>query len=174
MYDNFLRCIYNQEYGSFSIGCRISITKPLSSWSHVSYKSYLSIIIITKHNHPSILLSRSPTFFCHLICWKTLQFKKMFQWIEPKICLDNVKGSTSLPVSGKEEECAPCNPGMFKNGTTCEFCPPMTSSDGTSTGKEHELGQWNSTCNDLTLFWVILPILYCVCSIFQHSWWVVL
>lgn len=59
----------------------------------------------------------------------------MFQWIEPKICVNNVKGSTSLPVSGNEEECAPCNPGMFKNGSRCDFCPPMTYSDGKGTGK---------------------------------------
>ena len=59
----------------------------------------------------------------------------MFQWIEPKICVNNVKDSTSLPVSGNEEECAPCNPGMFKNGTRCDFCPPMTYNDGKSPGK---------------------------------------
>ena len=60
----------------------------------------------------------------------------MFQWIEPKICVNNVKDSTSLPESGKEEECAPCNPGMFKNGTRCDFCPPMTYSDGKATGRK--------------------------------------
>ncbi|XP_028408031.1 UPF0577 protein KIAA1324-like [Dendronephthya gigantea] len=69
----------------------------------------------------------------HSKCDEKNKFKKMFQWIEPKICLNDVKGSTSLPLSGEEEKCPPCNPGMFMNGTTCDFCPPMTSSDGTST-----------------------------------------
>ena len=59
----------------------------------------------------------------------------MFQWIEPKICVNNVKGSTSLPVSGSEEECAPCNPGMFMNGTSCDYCPPMTYGDGKGNGE---------------------------------------
>lgn len=70
----------------------------------------------------------------HSQCDGKNKFKKMFQWIEPKICRDDVNGATSLPVSGQEEDCPPCNPGMFMNGTTCQFCPPMTYGDGT--GKE--------------------------------------
>ncbi|XP_046839798.1 endosome/lysosome-associated apoptosis and autophagy regulator family member 2-like [Xenia sp. Carnegie-2017] len=66
----------------------------------------------------------------HSVCDENNKFRKTFLWIEPKICLSNVKGSTALPTSGVEADCPPCNPGMFKNGTTCDFCPPMTFSDG--------------------------------------------
>ena len=59
----------------------------------------------------------------------------MFHWIEPQICRDDVNGATSLPVSGHVEDCPPCNPGMFMNGTTCVFCPPMTYNNGKNKGE---------------------------------------
>ena len=116
----------------YQITIFITVTQPSTPQHHYSYHFHyhrpppppppLPTIIITTISSP---LNISLSF----------QFKKMFEWIEPKICVNNVKGSTSLPESGKKEDCAPCNPGMFMNGTTCDFCPPMTYGDGKGTSE---------------------------------------
>ncbi|EDO48834.1 predicted protein [Nematostella vectensis] len=56
--------------------------------------------------------------------------KVTFQWIEPKICRDDLEGSVKLPASGGTQDCPPCNPGMTANGTDCIFCPENHYSDG--------------------------------------------
>ncbi|KAK3733694.1 hypothetical protein QZH41_008482, partial [Actinostola sp. cb2023] len=53
-----------------------------------------------------------------------------YQWIEPKICRDDIKGAVKLPASGAKEDCPPCNPGMKVNDTGCIFCPTNHFSDG--------------------------------------------
>ena len=59
------------------------------------------------------------------------QTKKMYKWITPQICDETLSGSVSLPPSGGEEKCPPCNPGMESNdGNVCKFCPANFYSDG--------------------------------------------
>ena len=58
---------------------------------------------------------------------------KMYKWVEPKVCRDDLQDAKKLPPSGKAEPCPPCNPGMeYANATAtgCQFCPPNYYSDG--------------------------------------------
>ncbi|XP_068712559.1 endosome/lysosome-associated apoptosis and autophagy regulator family member 2-like isoform X1 [Montipora foliosa] len=59
-----------------------------------------------------------------------------YQWIEPKICQDDIQGAKELPASGAKEECPPCNPGMHLNGSKCVFCPVNHFSNGTGDCKK--------------------------------------
>uniref|UniRef100_F6Z4T9 Tyrosine-protein kinase ephrin type A/B receptor-like domain-containing protein n=1 Tax=Ciona intestinalis TaxID=7719 RepID=F6Z4T9_CIOIN len=70
-------------------------------------------------------------FATHSECDSKKMTKKMYKWIEPKVCLDSLPDSVSLPPSGQEEECSPCNPGLYPStNSTCKPCPANTFSDG--------------------------------------------
>ncbi|KAG8189614.1 hypothetical protein JTE90_018969 [Oedothorax gibbosus] len=60
---------------------------------------------------------------------KTTQL--LYKWVEPKICRDDVPGSTPLPTTSERIPCPPCNPGMeYANHTMCAFCEKDHYSDG--------------------------------------------
>ncbi|XP_053572480.1 endosome/lysosome-associated apoptosis and autophagy regulator family member 2 [Bombina bombina] len=70
-------------------------------------------------------------FQIHTPCDSEGKTQIMYKWIEPKICKEDLPKSMKLPQSGKKEECPPCNPGFYSNGTlACSPCPPGTFSDG--------------------------------------------
>jgi len=52
--------------------------------------------------------------------------RKTFFWVIPKICANGA----AIPPAGTEIDCPPCNPGQFRNGTSCSFCLPDEYSDG--------------------------------------------
>ena len=62
----------------------------------------------------------------HNTCISFLQTKKSNFWVLPKIC----DGGAPLPKAGEEKDCPPCNPGQFKNGSSCSFCDSDKFSDG--------------------------------------------
>lgn len=66
----------------------------------------------------------------------SIQTRKGYRWKEPKICTE--KGGVELPEFKDEVDCPTCNPGLFNNGSNCEFCPSGTFSDG----KTGERKQW--------------------------------
>uniref|UniRef100_A0A146ZIT8 Endosome-lysosome associated apoptosis and autophagy regulator family member 2a n=1 Tax=Fundulus heteroclitus TaxID=8078 RepID=A0A146ZIT8_FUNHE len=75
--------------------------------------------------------SKKDYFQIHAPCDQEGKTKVMYKWIEPKICLEGVSGAETLPESGEQEECPPCNPGFYNNDTaTCSPCPTGTYSDG--------------------------------------------
>ncbi|XP_068081917.1 endosome/lysosome-associated apoptosis and autophagy regulator family member 2 isoform X2 [Anabrus simplex] len=64
-------------------------------------------------------------------CDSNNQTQHVFQWLQPKICRDDVPEAVRLPPASMKRVCPPCNPGMdYRNGSTCEFCPKDTYSDG--------------------------------------------
>uniref|UniRef100_H2ZGD3 MRH domain-containing protein n=1 Tax=Ciona savignyi TaxID=51511 RepID=H2ZGD3_CIOSA len=70
-------------------------------------------------------------FATHSPCDLNKMTNTMYKWIEPKICLDSLPQSVSLPPSGQSEPCSPCNPGFYPpDNATCLLCPPNTFSDG--------------------------------------------
>lgn len=76
--------------------------------------------------------SKRDYFQIHTACDSEGKTQIIYKWIEPKICLDDVKGAVSLPPSGERKPCPPCNPGFYNNDTaTCSPCPFGTFSDGT-------------------------------------------
>ncbi len=73
-----------------------------------------------------------------ILCFQT---QKMYKWIEPKICREDLEGAVQLPASGTKEACPPCNPGMEPYNNTCRFCKP---------GDFSETGQQCQTCPSST------------------------
>uniref|UniRef100_A0A8C5FYW2 UPF0577 protein KIAA1324-like n=1 Tax=Gouania willdenowi TaxID=441366 RepID=A0A8C5FYW2_GOUWI len=72
-------------------------------------------------------------FQIHTACDSEGKTQVLYRWVEPKICVENVTGTVSLPATGWREPCPPCNPGYYNsNDSTCLPCPPGTHSDGTS------------------------------------------
>ena len=60
-----------------------------------------------------------------------VQTQRVFEWVAPKICRDDLPGAEQLPPPSPRRECAPCNPGMdYGNGSSCEPCPRGSWSDG--------------------------------------------
>lgn len=55
-----------------------------------------------------------------------------YQWVEPRICRDDLPSSAKLPSGAERRKCPPCNPGMQMDYTTgtCRFCPAGSISDG--------------------------------------------
>lgn len=74
----------------------------------------------------------------HTACDSEHKTQVKYQWIQPKICRDDIQGAKQLPASGAKEDCPPCNPGMHVNGTggSCAFCPVNYFSNGTVDCKE--------------------------------------
>jgi len=83
-----------------------------------------------------------------------LQTQIVYEWVEPKICLETEEGAVNKPPKGEFMECPPCNPGTeYKDGsckpcgvleysdgvTPCTKCPPLTQPN---TG--YHLVQWYS------------------------------
>ncbi|CAN0136335.1 unnamed protein product [Lampetra planeri] len=72
-------------------------------------------------------------FQLHTGCDEKGQTQVIFRWIEPKICREDLKGATHLPVSGAKRPCPPCNAGFYNTrNSTCVPCPTGTYSNGTS------------------------------------------
>ncbi|XP_053318278.1 endosome/lysosome-associated apoptosis and autophagy regulator family member 2 isoform X1 [Spea bombifrons] len=70
-------------------------------------------------------------FQIHTPCDSEGKTQIMYKWIEPKICREDVPESIKLPASGKKENCPPCNPGFYSNGTSaCSPCALGTYSNG--------------------------------------------
>ncbi|KAM4747919.1 endosome/lysosome-associated apoptosis and autophagy regulator family member 2 [Rhinophrynus dorsalis] len=70
-------------------------------------------------------------FQIHTPCDSEGKTQIMYKWIEPKICREDLPKSIRLPDSGKKEDCPPCNPGFYSNGTSlCTPCPLGMFSDG--------------------------------------------
>ena len=70
---------------------------------------------------------------CYLFNAKStliLQTQKMYKWIQPKWCRDDLSGAVPLPASGTREVCPPCNPGMEYYNGSCRFCTSGEYSDG--------------------------------------------
>ncbi|XP_049781740.1 endosome/lysosome-associated apoptosis and autophagy regulator family member 2-like [Schistocerca cancellata] len=64
-------------------------------------------------------------------CDANNQTQHVYQWLQPKICRDDVINAVQLPEPREKQACPPCNPGMeYVNGSTCEFCPKEMYSDG--------------------------------------------
>ncbi|KAF4529029.1 hypothetical protein B566_EDAN017484 [Ephemera danica] len=64
-------------------------------------------------------------------CDANNQTRKEYKWLEPKICRNDLPTAVQLPPPSAKHECSPCNPGMsYRNGSSCEFCPPNFYSDG--------------------------------------------
>eukprot|EP01129_Flabellula_baltica_P004543 TRINITY_DN1589_c0_g1_i1.p1 TRINITY_DN1589_c0_g1~~TRINITY_DN1589_c0_g1_i1.p1 ORF type:complete len:1762 (-),score=366.97 TRINITY_DN1589_c0_g1_i1:36-5285(-) len=59
---------------------------------------------------------------------------KTYAWAEPRICNPSAAGSVSLPGS-EIVECEDCNPGQYRDGDNCYYCPPGQWS---SVGTENE------------------------------------
>ncbi|XP_076119419.1 endosome/lysosome-associated apoptosis and autophagy regulator family member 2 [Alosa pseudoharengus] len=75
--------------------------------------------------------SQKDYFQIHTPCDSEGKTQIIYKWIEPKICLDDVKGAVTLPPSGERKPCPPCNPGFYNNDTaTCSPCPQGTYSEG--------------------------------------------
>lgn len=48
---------------------------------------------------------------------------KLFFWLEPKICNDQHPDAYKLPNNITDTQCAPCNPGFFRNASgICQSC----------------------------------------------------
>uniref|UniRef100_A0A3Q2E832 Endosome-lysosome associated apoptosis and autophagy regulator family member 2 n=1 Tax=Cyprinodon variegatus TaxID=28743 RepID=A0A3Q2E832_CYPVA len=76
--------------------------------------------------------SEKDYFQIHSACDSEGKTQVLYRWVEPKICVENVKGAVNLPATGQREPCPPCNPGYYNsNDSTCLPCPPGTHSDGT-------------------------------------------
>ncbi|KAM8883660.1 endosome/lysosome-associated apoptosis and autophagy regulator family member 2-like [Synchiropus picturatus] len=76
--------------------------------------------------------SENDYFQIHSACDSDGKTQVLYQWMEPKICLENVTGAVQLPASGQREDCPPCNPGYFNSkDSSCTPCPPGSHSDGT-------------------------------------------
>lgn len=72
--------------------------------------------------------------------FRRVQTQVLYQWVEPKICVENITGAVELPAMGQREPCPPCNPGYYNsNDSTCLPCPPGTHSDGTNGKPAHTL-----------------------------------
>ncbi|XP_074646985.1 endosome/lysosome-associated apoptosis and autophagy regulator family member 2-like [Tubulanus polymorphus] len=56
--------------------------------------------------------------------------QKLYQWIKPKYCDENLPAGVHLPLAGPLTPCPPCNPGMYSFNSSCVFCPKNTFSDG--------------------------------------------
>ncbi|CAH2275655.1 UPF0577 KIAA1324-like homolog [Pelobates cultripes] len=70
-------------------------------------------------------------FQTHTQCDSEGKTQILYKWIEPKICRDDLPNAIKLPASGTKEDCPPCNPGFYSNGTNgCFPCPAGTISDG--------------------------------------------
>ncbi|KAM4677729.1 endosome/lysosome-associated apoptosis and autophagy regulator family member 2 [Discoglossus pictus] len=70
-------------------------------------------------------------FQIHTPCDSEGKTQIMYKWIEPKICREDLPKSIKLPESGQKEDCPPCNPGFYSNGTSaCSPCPLGTFTDG--------------------------------------------
>ncbi|KAL8583433.1 hypothetical protein ACOMHN_057889 [Nucella lapillus] len=64
-------------------------------------------------------------------CDQDKQTRKIYKWMEPKVCNDQASGSVALPHSSALKACPPCNPGMYPvNDSHCEFCANGYFSDG--------------------------------------------
>ncbi|KAG8577057.1 hypothetical protein GDO81_010050 [Engystomops pustulosus] len=75
--------------------------------------------------------SNKDTFQIHTPCDNEGKTQVIYKWIEPKICREDMPDAMKLPASGTKEDCPPCNPGFYSNGTsTCSPCPFGTFSDG--------------------------------------------
>ncbi|CAJ0944245.1 unnamed protein product [Ranitomeya imitator] len=75
--------------------------------------------------------SEKDMFQIHTPCDNEGKTQVMSKWIEPKICREDLSNAMMLPASGNKEDCPPCNPGFYSNGTSaCSPCPFGTFSDG--------------------------------------------
>ncbi|XP_066489653.1 endosome/lysosome-associated apoptosis and autophagy regulator family member 2 [Tiliqua scincoides] len=76
--------------------------------------------------------SRKDFFQTHTPCDRDGKTQIMYKWVEPKICREGVPEAVTLPASGERQDCPPCNPGFYNNGSSfCTPCPRDTFSDGT-------------------------------------------
>ncbi|OCT89193.1 hypothetical protein XELAEV_18017810mg [Xenopus laevis] len=77
--------------------------------------------------------TKKDLFQIHTPCDSERKTQVIYKWIEPKICREELPASIKLPASGNKEDCPPCNPGYFSNGTSaCSPCPVGTYSNGLS------------------------------------------
>lgn len=75
-------------------------------------------------------------FVIHLKVNYMLQTQKVYKWLQPKICREDVPEAARLPPASEKHECPPCNPGMdYRNASICEFCPKDMYSDGKTSCK---------------------------------------
>ncbi|XP_076469611.1 endosome/lysosome-associated apoptosis and autophagy regulator family member 2-like isoform X2 [Babylonia areolata] len=90
-------------------------------------------------------------------CDQNKQTRKIYKWIEPKVCNDQASGSVALPASTDRKDCPPCNPGMYPvNDSHCEFCGEGFFSDGRLTCKPCPV----STSPEYGLeyeWWMVMP-----------------
>ncbi|KAJ6666369.1 hypothetical protein lerEdw1_000642, partial [Lerista edwardsae] len=71
-------------------------------------------------------------FQTHTPCDRDGKTQLMYKWVEPKICREDVPEAVTLPPSGERQDCPPCNPGFYNNGSSfCTPCPRGMFSDGT-------------------------------------------
>ncbi|KAE8616447.1 hypothetical protein XENTR_v10008810 [Xenopus tropicalis] len=96
-------------------------------------------------------------FQIHTPCDSERKTQIIYKWIEPKICREELPNSIKLPASGNKEDCPPCNPGYFSNGTSaCSPCPIGAYSDGSSECKTCPAGT-EPVFGFIYKWWNILP-----------------
>ncbi|MEE6509684.1 hypothetical protein FKM82_027368 [Ascaphus truei] len=97
-------------------------------------------------------------FHIHTPCDSEGKTQILYKWIEPKICREDLPNSFKLPASGKKEDCPPCNPGFYSNGTSaCSACPLGTFSDGIQVCKLCPAGTEPALGFEFK-WWNILPV----------------
>lgn len=71
-------------------------------------------------------------FETHTPCDDKKKTKVMYKWMSPKICSEKDPASVSLPESGVDKDCLPCNPGFYpkKDSGKCLPCSESMYSDG--------------------------------------------
>ncbi|XP_034231300.1 UPF0577 protein KIAA1324-like homolog [Thrips palmi] len=125
--------------GTFSEGgARLCTECPENTYSDSEASSCRACNPVTEYAskgspscRPRLPCSRQDYYEKRTPCDADKQTQRVYEWIAPKICRDDLPGAEQLPLPSPRRQCAPCNPGMdYGNGSSCEPCPRGSWSDG--------------------------------------------